>query len=1178
MRNSPPPVSKALAAGAVLPTPPPAARSQRPPNDLSPTGSDCGAGVASGHGLRQRAAARGRPGGARGRIPLLVAALLLLPQVGPAQIPAAGQEGTAGAARPAGTPLLTVTRMATAPNVDGSVNEAEWASASGTTGFFELGTGRQAERQTEIRLGFDEENLYIAFISRQKALLLREGGKGYNIPFGNDMEGVEVWLQPPGKGFLQWLGVPAGGSLGNCEDHAQDGWSKTVRFASRVEDSGEMMGGTLTLGKKTWSGEIAIPFAALGVAAPADGERWRLNVCRDFSVPPGQARLPADWTTWAPLTGGFAEVKSFGYAQFSRSAPPFRLQSFGDLDNGSVDVEGFSGGRVDLQINATADAVPEPRALERNAKLTEAGRFQVKDSIKMAAAGVTGMRLLVAALDPARGTVLAHAEIPFTLRPTFWIQPRVFYSAQRLEVDLDASRAADLPAAGYAEVGIWNAAGPQALVAARAALDASRPKFQMKLDLSGLAPGNYALKGFLKTAQGDVVATTVGTLAIPEKPAWLGNDLGLSDAVPPPFTAVKVEGKRVAVVQREYLLQDSGLPAQIVSLGENLLAAPATLVTVVNGQPERWAFTPLAPVAQKPREAAWRLAGSSASLELRGTLTIEFDGLGVWDITLAPKGTVVIDNLFLEFPVNRKDALFAKGDGSVVASLLQDRYTQVAGREDIVTLGNRVTEWGFWSYSRSVWAWPEKFCNEIYVGSDRHGFSLMTETDENIFGRKYAEFSAADGAAVVTLRLHLISAQTEIQKPLAYKYLYQTTPLKPEPKDPKTWHVGFDPSSVTTSQVPGYASAEGRRFLSALYVGQAYYDLKPDGYPRWVHSPEESVAGLKYFQGLGMKIVHNLWYAAIAAELPEYQRFGAEWDALPKYGWPSPQANLTSACLGSSYQDFFIWCTEKIVNDLGFDGVYTDATAVPCRNEHHGCGYVGRDGTRHTTLNLLATRNFAKRMYTILKSNGRERLNFSHSGESTSAGAFVDIRTHGEELIQEEKDQYRRLTPDYFRAKYAQNEYGVPYTFYAVYHYKWRAVGEPVPLNEILMMCLVHRVTFGLAYNLEMLPVWHVFDDWWTAATFIPYWRDDCPSTSDDPLNVLASTFVKAREKKALVVVSNWSYKAVRTEVRLDWAKLGFGPAPLKLVDIPSGSATPVVGERATLEIPARDYRVLSIE
>jgi hypothetical protein len=1072
-------------------------------------------------------------------------------------------------------PLITITRLAHPPTIDGSIDEDEWADASGTTGFFELGTGRQAERQTEVRLGFDEECLYVAFLSRQDSLLLREGLQGRNLQFASDMEGFELWVQPPGKGSLQLLGVPAGGLLGNREDHTPGDWLAAVRFASKVEDSGEMMGGTLTYGKKTWTGEIAMPFAAAGVSAPADGELWRLNVCRDFSVAPGQARLPADWTTWAPLQSGFAEVTGFGHARFSRSGPVFRLASFGDLSSGRLELQGSGGGGLEVLARVLLADETEKPVCELRTALAEAGRFQLQDSVRAETGGVTAMRLSLTARDTVQATIVAQAEIPFELRPSLWLQPRLFYSARRLQVTVDATRLANLTDAGSVEVSLWSGAGPETLAAAQGTLEPTRSRVVLDLDIAKVAPGRYGLRGRVRNRANDVLATAAESVQVPERPPWLGNDLGLTGDVPPPFSPVTVEGNRAAVVLREYLLENSGLPGSVVSVGEDLLAAPASLTAVINGKQESWQFEPLAASVSKPQAAEWRIAGASRALELRGLVRVEFDGLGVWGVTVTPKAPVAIDHLYLDFPIKREHALFAKGDGSVVASLLQDRYTQAPGREDVITLGNRVTEWGSWSYSRKGWAWPEKFCNEIYVGSDRRGFAVMTETDENVVGPRYAEFITGPATDVVLLRINLVSARTTVAKPLVYRYLWQTTPLKPEPRDPKVWHVGFDPCSVYTSQVPGYASEEGKRFLSALYVGQAYYDLDPDGYPRWVRSPQESVAGLRAFQGLGLKLVHNLWYAAIATRLPEYQMFGAEWDAVPKYGWPSPNASLTSACQASAYQDFSIWCTERIVNELGFDGVYTDTTAVPCQNAFHGCGYVGRDGKQHSTLNLLATRRFAKRLYAILKSGGRDRLNFAHSGESTSAGAFVDIRTHGEELIQEEKDHYRRLSPDYFRAKYAQNEYGVPYTFYAVFHYKWRAVGETVPLNEILMMCLVHRVTLGVAYDLEMLPVWRLFDDWWTAARFIPYWRDDCPSRTSDPLNVLASTFLKAEQRKALIVVANWSYGAATAGVTVDWAKAGFGPVPLKLVDVPSGNRVDLGEGSVTLAIPARDYRVL---
>jgi hypothetical protein len=217
-------------------------------------------------------------------------------------------------------------------------------------------------------------------------------------------------------------------------------------------------------------------------------------------------------------------------------------------------------------------------------------------------------------------------------------------------------------------------------------------------------------------------------------------------------------------------------------------------------------------------------------------------------------------------------------------------------------------------------------------------------------------------------------------------------------------------------------------------------------------------------------------------------------------------------------------------------------------------------------------------MYSVLKEGGKDRVNFSHSGESTSTAAFVDLRTHGEELCWEELAHYRRISPDYFRAKYAQNEYGVVYTVQAIFHYKWRAVGEQVPLSEVLMMCLVHRTQPTLAYNLEMVKVWELFDPFWTAATFIPYWKPEAPATTNDQVNILASTFLKRDEKQALVVVSNWSYENVKATVTLDKDKLGFVPTKVTLVDNATNKETPVDLNNPTFDINSRDYKVLLVK
>lgn len=1071
--------------------------------------------------------------------------------------------------------LITLTRLPEPPAIDGELGDAVWQKAAATTGLRTL-DDKIAPQQCVFYAGFDDRNLYFAFESPQHALLLAPGPTGREITLGPNMEAVEIWLQPPNAPAMQFVGVPSGGLSTRSTDTRLDNWGRQVIYASKVLESSEMAGGILTLGDKLWTGEIAIPFADLGVKPPVDGEVWRINFCRDFAVPDGSARTRNDWTTWAQVGDAFSNTDRFGYARFSAHGQPFRLTGFGKPQEGALLLAGSAPGGTSLagQVLLRSN---DKQVICRVNKIAKSGEFQLAEAIRTNAHGVTPMELLISARDEA-GNEIAQNRLSFSLMPTFWISSQIFYGRRTIEVSVDASRS-DLPPGCTAEVGIFTPGGNTALAAASRKIGADNAKFVLPLSFEKIPPGNYRLKGVVRDRSGREIASTVEEQNIPAKPEWLGNRIGYSDTVPPPFTPVTVDGNRVGVVLREYLLGKNGLPAQITARGMELLAAPAELLAVVNGKSVVWNFEPLAMTSHNDLGAEFNFAAASEYLDLKGTLRIEYDGFAIWNAALTPKKKVTLNSLALRVPMKKEVALFGRGDGFTVGSILQDRYTTVPGREDRITLGNAVTEWGSWQYCRTGWAWPETFFNEVYLGSDRAGFSLMTEGARNIRGPKYATMTPAEKDGAVELAVNLVSEPISLEAPLEYSYFYQTMPLRPEPKDPKVWHISFDPGSAYNGSLPGYSTPEAKEFLGSLYAGHAYYDLTPDGYPK-VTEPDKVKQGIDYYHRLGMnKLVHNLWYGAIADSLPEYKTFGAEWNALPKFGWSTPNCHLTSACLASAFQDFHIWCTKGIVDDIGYDGVYTDATPIQCSNELHGCGYVGPDGKRKTTLNILATRNFVKRMYTVLKADGRDRINFSHSGEGGATGAFNDVRTHGEEICWEGKAHYRRITPDYFRAKYAQTEYGVPYTFYPVFYHKWRAIGEPVPISEIMMMCLAHNITAAVAHvQMEMLPLWRLFDPWWTSSEFIAYWKPEAPVATGDPVNVTASTYLKRAERRALVVISNWKYEPVDVAVIPDAAKLGFTPESARLIDVFAEKSSALTPGKLSVRLPARDFRVLLLE
>jgi len=268
-----------------------------------------------------------------------------------------------------------------------------------------------------------------------------------------------------------------------------------------------------------------------------------------------------------------------------------------------------------------------------------------------------------------------------------------------------------------------------------------------------------------------------------------------------------------------------------------------------------------------------------------------------------------------------------------------------------------------------------------------------------------------------------------------------------------------------------------------------------------------------------------------------------------------------------------------VVEECGLDGIYVDVSGpVACTNAYHGCGYLPRGGgERRPTMSLFAQRELYKRLHTYLHTGGRDGVIYSHTMHQAAIAGFVDVVTQGEEWCTEREKQYTRLTPALFRTKEMKTQFGTPLTWYVFHHYSWRAkaYGKPVPLSEILMMCLAHRMLPTVSTE-EIFPVWDLLDPWWTRSTFVGYWADPSPATVSSK-DVLVSAFVKPKEHKALVVVSNWAYRDVAATVTLNLKRLVSGAKSVRITDARTGKPVPHDGAKLDLQLPSRDYRLIIV-
>jgi hypothetical protein len=209
-----------------------------------------------------------------------------------------------------GLPQVQVGRTATAPRVDGKLDDACWARAAVITPFL-LNDGRGlATQQTVARLCWDDRALYLACECGERALvpetqqlhLLKQTVKAHDGPVFGD-ESLEIFLQPGGGSTYYQL---AANMLG-------------TRYESRGTDpsfNGAWETATST-GRDTWVLEAAIPFASLGVTVKP-GDKWNFNLCRNENPAAGHS-------TWSGLQGAYHTPEQFGVLVLADTTAPVRL-------------------------------------------------------------------------------------------------------------------------------------------------------------------------------------------------------------------------------------------------------------------------------------------------------------------------------------------------------------------------------------------------------------------------------------------------------------------------------------------------------------------------------------------------------------------------------------------------------------------------------------------------------------------------------------------------------------------------------------------------------------------------------------------------------------------------------------------------------------------------------------
>lgn len=653
------------------------------------------------------------------------------------------------------------------------------------------------------------------------------------------------------------------------------------------------------------------------------------------------------------------------------------------------------------------------------------------------------------------------AELPFVSSREVQLQAYVNFTRGQLLVDADCRGARQDLAGRPARVALTASRGEQRWQATLDLPPAGLARFTFPHDRVG--PGELALSAVLALADGTVLRRGDMRYTVPTRPVWLGNHLGLSDQVLPPWTPLAVDGDAVRSWGRTYRFADSPLPAAVTSQARELLRAPIALSGTVGGRAATLTCRPDGPFAGGPARVARQDRGKLGPLDVAVDTSLEFDGFLWTTIRLTPRTPTAIERLELNLPF--------RDDAATLYHSAEASWSELSDAGAVGEVG---------------WSRELAFVPYYWVGTEQGGLAWVCETNEawsNADPKRVIDLRRSDDGVDLTVRV--IDRPTTIDRPLELSFGLIATPVKPMPDGWRDWRQMFISATNLDAFIKSPWARPGCRNIGVVWsnhIGSfSYLPTDPEAL-------KAKVGLLRQHDWTTLLTYFALDYTQ--AGTPDFQVGERDWRRNPYAESPfTAEANYATVCNASTWADFLVWAINRTMDQAGTDGVYLDCSNPNfCRSDEHGCA-PGR-------YPILATRALQKRIYALVKQKrGAAGFVYNHNSENQiiTTFAYSDAVLNGEQY---NKKDLRTLTPAKFRAELSPQPYGVP-TFLLPTLVKFQPdKQEKLPGPEFLAYPFLHDVICvpswlardSQALLRDLQSVLQAFGA--GSAEFLPYWSN----------------------------------------------------------------------------------------
>jgi hypothetical protein len=198
-------------------------------------------------------------------------------------------------------PLIVIPKL---PGMQSAaIERAVWKLPATVPGFVKYEGKGLPQQQTEVRVAYDDKNLYFAFRCREPKMaeLVTDYQGRDNMVWRDDSVSI---LLSPGSDPKHYINLSASVAGVQFDEKGQDGKSWNGAWTVKTDKAAD-----------NWTAFITIPFADLDTTCPKPGTVWKGNMSR-------HAKPLEELTHWSTASGGFQEPEWWGSIRFAGEKDP----------------------------------------------------------------------------------------------------------------------------------------------------------------------------------------------------------------------------------------------------------------------------------------------------------------------------------------------------------------------------------------------------------------------------------------------------------------------------------------------------------------------------------------------------------------------------------------------------------------------------------------------------------------------------------------------------------------------------------------------------------------------------------------------------------------------------------------------------------------------------------------